>query len=301
MRLRSAVFAGLLLLAAPRPAPGQAGQAGPVPLEVRLKLVEQINRDRAQAGRAPVEYSAELSAAADTHCAEMMRENYTSHWNRAGWKPYMRYARAGLREATSENVASFWCSGCDFGPADLPGRMLDSHASFMAEKPPLDGHRQSVLDPNHTHVGIGVAWGPSGMRLIELFSARYAELFPMPLQTRLNAGATISGRIHSKGVELNSISVYYEPLPEPMTLAQLRATYAYGLPEEEHTERPYLDGPRSYLDGSKGNIRMGAGGRFEAPLFFWKSRPGVYTVTVWVRRGNTPAFPGAQASIFVEK
>jgi uncharacterized protein YkwD len=300
MSLRT-FLAAVLLLAGRAPAWAQGSEAPPAPLEARLKLVAQINRDRAEAGRTPVEYSPELSAAADAHCAEMLRENYTSHWNRAGLKPYMRYAVAGLREATSENVASFWCSGCDFGAQHLLARMLESHASFMAEKPPLDGHRQSVLDPNHTHVGIGVAYGANGMRMIELFSARHAELFPMPLQARLNAGATVSGRVSGNGLELNSISIYYEPLPEPMTLAQLKATYAYGMPDEEHTERPELMGLRTYVDGSRGRIRMGAGGRFEVPLFFWKSQPGVYTVTVWVRRANTRAFPGAQASIFVDK
>jgi hypothetical protein len=102
-------------------------------------------------------------------------------------------------------------------------------------------------------------------------------------------------------LELNSISIFYEPLPRPLTLEELKGTYDYGLPQEERRERPQLDGPRTYVDGSRGTVLMGAGQTFQVPLVFWKSKPGVYTVVVWVRRGNQPAFAGAQTSVVVEK
>jgi uncharacterized protein YkwD len=280
----------------------QGPPAAAVAEELRIRLVEQINRDRKAAGLAPVQYAAELSAAADTHCREMLAENYSSHWNRAGWKPYMRYAAAGIRDATGENIASFWCSGCAVGAQTLWPLLLDAHQNFMQEQPPHDGHRRSILDPAHTHVGIGVAFSGTGMRLIELFADRYVELEPLPERARLRQNFRVAGRVTAKGYELLSVSVFYEPLPRAMSVAELKATYSYSLPDEERQERPRLHGTtRVYLDGTLGTVEVGAGGVFQVPLTFWKQKPGVYTVAVWIRRGREPALLAAQTSVHVEE
>lgn len=270
--------------------------------EVRKLVFEQINRDRAEAGVRPVAYAPELSRAADAHAEEMLRDNYTSHWNRAGWKPYLGYAHAGIRDYTAENVASYWCTGCAFNLQKLRAEVLLSHRNFMDEKPPLDGHRKSILDPTHTQAGIGLAYGENGFRMIELFAGRYAELEPLPLRAALDANFRVSGRVTAPGHSLLGISIFYEPLPRAMSLQQLKETYSYSLPDEERMERPSLSGtPRRYLDGTLGTVEMGAGGAFQAPLRFWKQQPGVYTVAVWVRREREPAFVGAMTSVIVEK
>ncbi len=115
------------------------------PRDVKLRLVEQINADRQAAGLDAVEFSEELSKAADAHCQEMLAEDYTSHWNRAGWKPYLRYAQAGIRDATSENIHSVWAAGVskaacgiEFGMATAPlwpsGRRLTAIAGASWER-----------------------------------------------------------------------------------------------------------------------------------------------------------------------
>jgi len=271
-----------------------------VPLEYRLRLVEVINRDRSAAGLSAVEFSADLSRAADAHCLEMLREDYTSHWNRDGWKPYLRYAAAGIRDATAENIASF---GQNDFPADLEatwGEMLAGHRRFMAEKPPSDGHRQNVLNPQHTHVGIGVAAASKGVRMMEVFAARYAQLEPLPLRARLRDALGVRGRIASRKVQFFALSVFYEPLPRPMTLLDLAATSSYGLPDEEQVHRPRLEN-MLYTDGTRGTVAVEPTGHFHAPLSFWKGRPGVYTVLVWVRRPGGKPFPGAMTSLLVEQ
>ncbi|MBI3405727.1 MAG: CAP domain-containing protein [Acidobacteria bacterium] len=276
--------------------------AGVVPNEIRREVVEQINRDRAAAGLRAVIHAPELSQAADKHAAEMVREDYSSHWDREGWKPYMRYAAAGIRDNTAENIASYWCTGCAFNLQKLRAEAIEAHGRFMAEQPPLDGHRKSILDPAHTHVGIGMAYSENGFRMIEIFAGRYAELDALPLRAKLNQSLRISGRVNTKGFELLQISVFYDPLPQPMTLKQLKETYSYSLPNEEHIERPRLDGtPRRYMDGTLGTVNVGAGGTFQVPLVFWKQQSGVYTVAIWVRHGREPAFIGAMTSVFVEK
>jgi len=277
------------------------GPPGDPSRELKLRLVEEINRERATAGVQPVVYSEELAIAADKHCSEMLRDGYASHWNRAGWKPYMRYAVAGIRDFTSENVWSLWHSNLDTSSASMWTELLAGHRSFMSERPPNDGHRQSILNPRQTHVGIGLAYDVRGIRLVELFGARYAELQPLPARATLQDKLTIEGQMTNRNFKLFGVGVHYEPLPQPMYRQDLRETGSYGLPEEHEMERVRLSDAR-YIDGSAGSIELGETGRFSLPLRFWKKLPGVYTIVVWVHEsGSNKAFLGAMTSVFVEE
>ncbi len=268
--------------------------------ELRLRLLEEINRDRKAAGVQPVAYSEELSLAADAHCREMLRESYVSHWNLAGWKPYMRYALAGIRDHTAENAWGLWHSNLDTSPASVQAELLAGHRSFMSERPPNDGHRQSILAPRHTHVGIGVAFDRLGVRLIEVFGERFAELKPLPPRAALQDRLRIEGQVAGRNIKLFGVGVYYEPLPQPMYRQDLRETGAYSLPQEEEMERVRLVGAQ-YTDGSAGSIQVEEAGRFSLPLRFWKKLPGVYTIVVWIHENSSnQAFPGAMTSVFVE-
>jgi uncharacterized protein YkwD len=279
--------------------PAQSAPVDPV-RNLRLRLVEEINRDRKAAGVPPVEYSEELSRAADEHCLEMLREDYISHWDHSGRKPYMRYALAGITDFTSENIWSLWSSNLNTAPSELWKQLLAGHRSFVEERPPNDGHRQSVLAPHHTHVGIGLAFDGRGMRMVEVFSARYAQLKPLPLRATLHDRLKIEGKITNGALKVFGVEIYYEPLPHSMSHAELRATYAYSLPDEVSMQRPWL-GDGMYVDGTEGTIYFGDAGRFSLALPFWKNVPGVYSVGVWLqdKRGGKP-FLGAMTSVFVE-
>lgn len=266
------------------------------PRELRLRLLEVINSDRRAAGAGPVEYSDELAKAADAHCRDMLAGNYASHWDRNGWKPYMRYSAAGIRDSTSENVHAMWTT--HFREDNLWDYLLEGHQGFMAERPPNDGHRRSVLDPRHTHAGVGVAYNGSGLRMVVVFGGRYAQLEPLPLRAKLNESLTVRGRLLRPSDKLLGISIFYEPLPKPMSRAELRTTYSYGLPNEERMERPRLPPGHRYMGGTVGSVFI-AGRRFETPLSFWKRKPGVYTVAVWLDPGKADAFIAASASVIV--
>lgn len=272
-----------------------ASEVRVAPLELRLRMVEMINADRKAAGLPAVEYSEDLSRAADAHCLDMVQGNYASHWNRDGWKPYIRYAAAGIRDHTSENLHAFWSS--DFREEQVWDYMADGHRGFMAEQPPNDGHRRSILDPRHTHVGIGVAYGAGSLRMIELFGARYAELKALPFHARLKDNLAVSGRLLRMSDSLLGISVFHEPLPQSMNRAELNATFSYSLPREERMERPRLS-PARYSDGSSGTVHVSGRG-FQMPLSFWKGK-GVYTIAVWIDAGGKASFIGAMTSVLVE-
>ncbi|MGH9815582.1 MAG: CAP domain-containing protein [Candidatus Acidiferrales bacterium] len=277
--------------------PAPASELRAAPRELRLRLLEVINSDRRAAGAGPVQYSDVLAKAADAHCREMLAGDYASHWDRNGWKPYMRYSAAGIRDSTSENVHAMWTT--HFREDKLWDYLLEGHRGFMAEQPPNDGHRRSVLEPRHTHVGVGVAYNGSGLRMVVVFSGRYAQLDPLPLRAKLKDRLTVRGRLLRPSDRLLGISVFYEPLPKPMSRAELAVTFSYGLPSDERMERPRLGPGRRYMDGTRGSVSI-AGRQYEAPLSLWKGKPGVYTVAVWVKPGKEDAFIGAAASIIVE-
>jgi uncharacterized protein YkwD len=295
--LNAAAITALLLLASFAFAQAPISD---VPRETKLRLLELINEDRGRAGLAPVEFSEALSRLADEHCREMLREGYTSHWDRAGRKPYLRYAAAGLYAYTSENISAIWESSFGADKKNVWDNIRYAHRSFLAEVPPNDGHRRSILDPSNMLVGIGVSYNNRGMRLIEVFATKNAELEPLPLRASLGDQLRIRGRISNPEIALLSISVYYEPLPRTMSVDELRRTSSYGLPDEEYQERPKLTGSRIYADHLPGTIELDSHGGFHAPLTLWKGRPGVYTVAVWLQRGQDRPFIGAVAPIVVE-
>lgn len=291
----------VVLVATVAAALGVGGEApGAATPEMKLRLVEEINRDRKAAGLRPVEYSEELSRAADEHCRDMITVGYLSHWNPAGWKPYLRYTQLGIRDYTAENLWSLWDTTFHNTSSMIEDAMLRGHHTFMAQSPPQDGHKQNVLNEHHTHVGIGVAYDGGGLRLLELFAARYAELKPLPLVARLDANLFVEGRVTRQGYEPAAISIYYEPPPKAMNLAALRATGSYGLPAEEQTLSVAQSGWPA-TGNNLGPVEINGKGGFRASVRFWKKRPGVYTVSVWVRQsGDKVAFIGAQQSVIIE-
>ncbi|MBI3406556.1 MAG: hypothetical protein HY046_13975, partial [Acidobacteria bacterium] len=268
-------------------------------LEQKKKLVSVINHDRAAARLTPVEYSEELSAAADQQCQEMLREQYASHWNMAGWKPYLRYSQAGISDSTAENLFSLRHSNFPATDDEVWLAMETGHRGFMAERPPADGHRQAVLGPMHQRVGIGLAFDRTGLRMIEVFGTRLAEIAPGPKRARVKAQLRVEGFIPNSEYSLFAISVFYEPLPAAMSRLELQSTGSYSFPEQEQIERVRREG-RMYVDGTEGIIEINAMGRFSMPLRLWRNQPGVYTVAVWVSRKGGKAFIGASRSIIVE-
>ena len=69
-----------------------------------------INNDRAQYGLAPVTLSNEPSA--QQHSQSMLDNNYFSHWDTYGMKPYMRYTLLGGTQGVAENIAYQSGSSC---------------------------------------------------------------------------------------------------------------------------------------------------------------------------------------------
>lgn len=266
--------------------------------EIKQVLLEQINRDRVAHKLAPLEYDDLASRVGDAHCQEMLREGYLSHWNRQGLKPYHRYSLAGGRAYVAENAFTYETDPpMEITKEILIRGVLFAQRQFMSETPPNDGHRKNILDPNHTAVGIGLAYSGSGFRLTQEFINHHVTIKDLPAEIKLGSPLVLEGK-PLPGRTLGSITLFYEPFPQAMSIKELKNTSTCGLPLLRRDLYKKLSGKSHYRDGSKGEIELVAGGSFRAALPFWKG-PGIYTVVVWVKQASGKTMPATNFSLFV--
>jgi hypothetical protein len=199
--------------------------------DTRLALVTRINRERTARGLSPLEFDALSSTVADRHCLEMAAHQYLSHWDLQGLLPYHRYHFAGGRDYVQENLSRMTVISSDphpisTEPSEILKMLVESHERFLAEKPPMDGHRQAVLDPGHTHVGIGLAVVKGEFTMAEEFVNRYVRLTPLPAELP-NAPFVIAGEMLRRNFGPYYCVLFYEGELARKTVSQLERTYAY--------------------------------------------------------------------------
>jgi len=225
----------------------------PEALGLKLSALALINKERAAAGSPPIALDILASRVANRHALESARAGYTGHWNLAGEKPYHRWAAAGGRDHVSENAGGLDSSG-PLNPAGIPGFIGRLHGSFMAERPPSDGHRRNVLEKGHTQVGLGYALEGGRFHYYEEYLDRYFELIEGP--ERIAAGELASWRFLPKaGYQVYAIIVYWEAFPRPMTPAQLEASGSC----PDYTNRTILSlWPRDFAAAEDGSVSFSA-------------------------------------------
>ena len=236
--------------------------------------LELVNQDRAAAGLQPVEWDATAARLAQAHAEDMLVGQFFSHWNRDGYGPDHRAALlAGSSDAVFENIHAFGMRFDDGRPAPIeewPQRVREAQAGWMQSP----GHRDNILDPAHTHVGVGIAYRPEigELRLVQEFVNRYVALAPLPAEAAPGAEWPLEGRLGA-GASDPIVNLAYEPFPQPLTPAQLAATSAYRSPAVTFAA------PAVQVDGE----------RFQARLRFdHEPRPGLYHVRVFVTVAGQP-------------
>jgi uncharacterized protein YkwD len=247
--------------------------------QIRLACVARINRDRAANGVGPVEYDLLSSQVGDGHCQEMAARKFLSHWNQRGLLPYHRYHLAGGHDYAMENASHVTVFSIDPNPiptqpeAILP-QLLDAHQRMMDEKPPLDGHRRNILDPFHTHVGIGLAVVGGDLAMTQIFVNRYVRLegsFPLELPRR---SIEVRGEVLQKDFGPYYCVLFYEGAVEPRTVEQLNRTYSYTDP----TGHPCAKVSPWQMSFDRGR------GRFRFAIPVGNCGPGYYRMMLWVRK-----------------
>ena len=269
-----------------------------IPL-AREQLLGMVNTERARAGLNRLALDDLACKVANDHAQDMATGHFLSHWGSDGRKPYHRYSFAGGTEALQENVSSG--DGLESVTSDAVMKNLrDMHQSMIDEVPPNNGHRKTILFPQHTHVGFGIALRGYSVRLDEIYIARYVEVDPIPRHAKPRASVFLSGKVLKRKYILTGAGVYYEPLPSPPAIEWLRQPRSYGMPEVNEILSPRLPDRKIYSDGSTGSILVDANGGFRVRVGLSK-KPGINTVMVWLRAGDTGTpFPATQICVRVE-
>lgn len=267
---------------------------------MRQQLLAMVNRERAAVGASALKLDELAINVAQLHAIEMAQNNFLSHWGLDGRKPYHRYAFAGGTEATAENDSAVDHSA-PMSSEEIASDFLRMHQSMHDEVPPNDGHRLTMLAPQNTHVGFGLAVRGMHVRLCEVYVARYVSVDPYPITRPPQSRFIFSGRVLDLNYTVEGVDVFYEPLPRPPEMRWLQVPRSYGLPENPENLAPKLPPNTFYDDGTAGTIEFPARGHFRVPIELSKKQPGIYTLVVWIQRSEkSEAFPATHVCIRAE-
>lgn len=286
-----------------QPAPGRPlSEAFPpesLPAEpVKRAAFEQINRDRAAQGLAPVAWDEAASRVADAFCAAQIEEKTHGHFLRDGLPPYARTGLAGVFGYQAENSASWATTARSF--SDPPAQLaLSAHRSMMEESPPQDGHRRTIVDPEATHVGVGWAMAGGRFQMAQEFLARGLERLTLETEERALVLRVRGGA--RAPLRLAFVTIAREPLPVALTREEAsgRTSYSYPRPSESYVAQGNTS-LRVSDTVTLDRIRLGHDRDFSFP--FAPEEPGLFTLVFWVSRdGDGQAKPGGSAVIRVER
>ena len=242
---------------------------------VKLAVFERINRDRLAERLAPVLWDEAVSRVADAFCRNQIQEKTTGHYLTDGLAPYARTALAGVFGMQYENSVTWKTTGSSFTDP-LKDLALTGHEEMLAEKPPYDGHRKTILDPEATHVGVGYDVSGGDFRMAQEFLTRHLAWLKLERVSPRSAGVIVSGK-PIEGRRLFFVTVGWEPPPVRLTreAASRRMSYSYPAPVEAFVKEGLVS-VRIVGAITSDRIRFGRDEAFE--FRFAPDRPGVWTL-----------------------
>jgi uncharacterized protein YkwD len=323
-RLLCAAQALVVFSCAAAPPPGEAEEARPRHPPLRLRAPDltrpltdalpdpgarphgalkegifgRINRDRARAGLLPVAWDEAASLVADAFCAQQVREASRGHFLMDGVPPYARTAFAGVFGAQSENSVSWVTTASSFTETPLE-LALTGHKEMMDEKPPQDGHRRTILDPDATHVGVGYATAHGRFQLSQEFLTRGLERLSLIRRDSSRVILRFEGRPLPTN-RLQFVTIAREPPPALLTRAEASGRTSYSYPQ------PFLayvpEGVTLMrVSGTDTQARLRVLSNKDFSFTFAPDKAGLYTFTFFTAvRPSEPPRAGASATVWVE-
>jgi len=302
MRLSSRLAGGILLWAALALVPGWARAELDLNDPETYRTAREymlliINQARHQAGAGSVRLDPLANKTARQHAADMLSRGYLSHWNPEGLKPTRRYNLLGGFHALGENVYF------KHGPLLELTEMLDELLKVLLESP---GHRETILDPRYTHVGLGFALNAAARDFYSAqeFIVRIGGDYLCPPGAYVGERVVFSGRFDPYRYELAHVVVGYEELPEPRDKQWLMSTGSYRDADKlvaGYTPQAniHFTGMDTYhdieVDGEQGAFSCEA-------LLNYKNRAGMYYLFLWLTDKRTKeAVHAATATVVVTR
>ena len=267
--------------------------------EARCYMLTLINRDRASLGLQPVQLDATGTVAAQMHSDEMAQRGYISHWDLQGRKPDQRYGESGGEGAVFENVYTNHNNPYLGFYNDLASQQVfpkaeieRAEAWFFNQTPPSDGHRRNILDVHHNLVGLGISLSVdkrfgSRITVAQEFVNQPGTFRELPSELTVGHASRLSGCL-AKGLSLHAVQICWENMPQPMSLAELKKTGYYSIPQNSVVS--YFPFPTHAAPPINVNVTE-QGQEFSLvvnPQVKWQK--GLYYIIVWVRdpKSDTP-------------
>ena len=121
-----------------------SGESG----DVATALFRLLNQTRRESGLPPLEQHSGLAEVATAHSRDMVESGFVGHTSPTSGDAPARVQRAGYRSGlVLENI------GRGYSPGEI-------HRGLLASP----GHRANIMNPDVTHVGVGVVAEPEGQR-----------------------------------------------------------------------------------------------------------------------------------------
>ena len=201
-------------------------------MEEKQYMLRLINQARLEAGAGPVVLGENVVA--QLHAEAALEACYGGHWGRDGLKPYMRYSLAGGYQSNSENWAgnSHCVKWYDWSrPNDNIKKKIEHITRAWLGS---EGHRETLLDPWHKKVNIGLAWDRYNLQAVQHFEGDYVEYASLPTldgDILMISGGLKNGLPIKDGMDF-VVTIAFDPPPHPLTTGQIARTYCYdpGLP-----------------------------------------------------------------------
>ena len=193
----------------------------------RLIMLDLINQARADAGSPGVTLGA--NNAAQKRAETMLRNCTFSHWDTNGLKPYMRYSLAGGYHPNAENIYS--ANECGLSDthrqSNLTPQQMSAQAMTILMNSP--SHRETIIDPLHQRVNIGLAWDKHTFKAVQHFESDHVNYTTPPTlegNTLTLEGTLKQPQRFQNGMPPSAV-ISYDPPPKRLTRGQLSKTYCY--------------------------------------------------------------------------
>jgi uncharacterized protein YkwD len=238
-------------------------------LKLKLQQLEIINNSRRKNNAAAVRLDILASRVANKMCREAAENQFLGHWNLAGEKPYHRYAFAGGYDHVTENAFGEWSSdNYNVSASKISSMMKKGHSTFMAEKPPYDGHKKTITEKSHNFIGIGYFLSGKQFRYYEEFIDRCFEFADIPSEAIVDEPVHIT--VKTKGQDyLYYLIVYREESPIPVAPEQISKKGSY----EDFSHEEYI----KMAAWDLAPLRNGS--EYKIPLKF--SKKGLYYIQIY--------------------
>lgn len=197
-------------------------------------MLNLINQDREANGLTTVAWDETAAQTGQLHAEEMVQEKYFSHWNSSGLGPDHRYVLAGGAHAVMENSYAYWHiaqNGQGAPTEDWEAIIVQAEQTLMNSP----GHRANILNPAHTHVGIGMAYDAATghFRLTQEFVNQYVVLErSLPLTAAPGSSVRLQGQIGGNDHSRLLFSLAFEPFPATLSLPELAQRNTYVSPAQ---------------------------------------------------------------------